>query len=96
MSDIREKLIREKVDLINTIDYAMRDFDDYLDECNETCTPPIDKLEDVVTEDITAMLAAMCVFVNKTTGSDDELIDFTYLLNRLAIQRTFMEEDDNG
>lgn len=52
MSDIREKLIREKVDLINTIDYAMRDFDDYLDECNETCTPPIDKLEDFIADGV--------------------------------------------
>ena len=52
MSDTREKLIREKVDLINAIDCAMRDFDDYLDECNETCTPPIDKLEDFIADGV--------------------------------------------
>lgn len=52
MSDTREKLIREKVDLIDAIDYAMRDFDDYLDECNETCTPPIDKLEDFIADGV--------------------------------------------
>lgn len=64
------------------------------EEKRELHTLPKIELEDDFTEDVTAMLAAMCVFVNKTTGSDDELIDFTYLLNKLAIQRTFMEDDD--
>ena len=52
MSDTIEKLIREKVDLIDVIDYAIRDWDDYLEECHETETPPIDSFEDFIADGI--------------------------------------------
>lgn len=39
-----------------------------------------------LTEDMTAILLAMMVFCQETTGFDGDLIDFTHMLNRLAIQ----------
>ena len=39
-----------------------------------------------VTEDFTAMLLAMQVFVQKLTGWDGDIIDFTHMLNKLAVQ----------
>lgn len=56
------------------------------------------ELEDDITEDITAMLAAMCIVVNKMTGENEDLIGFTYTLNKLAIQSVYEpeEEKDHG
>lgn len=44
------------------------------------------KFSDDVTEDFTAMLIAMNLIFDRIVGSDGDLIDFTHLLNRLAIQ----------
>ncbi len=39
-----------------------------------------------VTEDFTAMLLAMKTFFDRLAGNDDDLIDFTHILNKLAVQ----------
>ena len=49
---MREKLIDERLDLADAICYAMRDWDDYMDECRETETPPIDSFEDFIADGV--------------------------------------------
>lgn len=39
-----------------------------------------------VTEDFTAILLAMKVLVERITGYDGDIIDFTHMLNKLAVQ----------
>ena len=41
---------------------------------------------DDITDDITAMLLAMKVIVERITGYDGDIIDFTHMLNKLAVQ----------
>ncbi len=38
------------------------------------------------TEDFTAILLAMKAIFDRITGSDGDLIDFTHILNKLAVQ----------
>lgn len=45
-----------------------------------------------LTEDFTAMLLAMKVMIERITGFDGDIIDFTYMLNKLAVQYC-MEND---
>ena len=44
------------------------------------------ELEDDLTEDMTAMLLAMMVMCQKLSSYDGDLIDFTHVLNKLAVQ----------
>lgn len=70
--------------------------DVYKDEQNrELHAMPKLKVTADVTEDVTAMLIAVCVISNQMTGLDDDLIGFTHTLNRLAIQCVF-ESKENG
>lgn len=41
---------------------------------------------DDITEDFTAMLLALNIVFRRITGNDDDLIDFTHILNKLAVQ----------
>jgi hypothetical protein len=54
------------------------------------------ELGEDVTEDFTAMLLAMKIIFVKLTGSDSDLIDFTHLLNKVAVQYVIekLESDD--
>ena len=47
-----EKHLEEKCALVDVISYAMRDLDDYLDECHEEEIPPIDTCEDFIADSI--------------------------------------------
>lgn len=47
--------------------------------------PKMEFSEDV-TSDFTAMLLAMQVIVERITGYDGDIIDFTHMLNKLAVQ----------
>ncbi len=47
-----------------------------------------------VTEDFMAMLLAMKVFFDRVVGDDIDLIDFTHLLNKLAVQ--YIMENSRG
>lgn len=44
------------------------------------------ELSDDVTDDITAILIAFRFVVQQLTGHDGDLIDFTHILNKLAVQ----------
>ena len=51
------------------------------------------EFSDDFTEDVTAMLLAMKVFVGRITGDDGDIIDFTHILNKLAVQYVMERED---
>ena len=53
------------------------------------------EFSDDVTDDFTAMLLAFNLVFERVTGSDGDLIDFTHILNKLAVQY-IMEGKDNG
>ena len=45
-----EKQIEGRIELSDIIDYAMRDWDDYIDECREEEIPPIDTFEEYIAD----------------------------------------------
>lgn len=49
-----------------------------------------------VTEDFTAMLIAMAVIFNGVVENDVDLIDFTHILNKLAVQYIMDGGTNNG
>jgi hypothetical protein len=58
--------------------------------------PKMDFSDDV-TDDFTAMLLAMSVLAEEAVGYDGDIIDFTHMLNKLAIQYVMDGEGkDNG
>lgn len=51
---------------------------------------------DDFTEDFTALLLAMQLMCERLTGYDGDLIDFTHMLNKLAVQHIMEgKENDN-
>ncbi len=48
------------------------------------------------TEDFTAMLLAMKNIYDRVSGSDGDLIDFTHILNKLAVQCIMEGHHSNG
>lgn len=69
--------------------------DVYKDEENRELEA-ISKLElpmDDATDDITAMLIAFKLVVRRLTGDDGDLIDFTHILNKLAVQYVLEKRD---
>ena len=52
------------------------------------------KFSDDVTEDFTAMLLAMKVVFDRVTGGDMDIIDFTHVLNKLAVQYVMENEGE--
>lgn len=48
---------------------------------------------DDMTDDITAMLVAFQFVVQQLTGYDGDLIDFTHILNKLAVQNLLEKRD---
>lgn len=69
----------------------------YREEENEAPTPTL-MLGNDFTQDVTAMLIAMMLFVESYGGNKDDIIGFTHTLNRLAVQLVMEEEEerDNG
>lgn len=53
------------------------------------------EFSDDVTEDFTAMLLAMKVIFDRVVDSDSDLIDFTHILNKLAVQHIMDGERKN-
>ena len=47
------------------------------------------------TEDFTAMLLSMHFIVERLTGYDGDLIDFTHTLNKLAVQHIMEKQNNN-
>lgn len=55
------------------------------------------KLSEDVTEDFTAMLIAMrMIFMKITRTKDSDIIDFTHILNKLAVQYVMEGAESNG
>lgn len=54
------------------------------------------KLEsgDDFTEDFTAMLLAMKVMIERLAGFNGDIIDFTHVLNKLAVQYVMENKED--
>ena len=52
------------------------------------------EMSEDITEDFTAMLIAMHILFEKITGADRDLIDFTHVLNKLAVQ--YVLENQEG
>ena len=52
MPNTGEKLIDERLDLADVIWYAMRDWDNYIDECSDTETQPIESFEDFIADGV--------------------------------------------
>lgn len=50
------------------------------------------ELTDDATDDFTAMLLAMHVLLKQMSGYDGDLIDFTHVLNKLAVQHLMKDE----
>ena len=48
---------------------------------------------DDMTDDITAMLVAFQFVVQRLTGYDGDMIDFTHVLNKLAVQNVLEKRD---
>lgn len=79
----------------------------YLDEDDRNEIPEVLELKHGcdLNEDVTAMLGAIRLFVEKVSPESvkgKDFIDFTYMLNRLAIQHVYqdqpvdlLEEDDD-
>lgn len=47
-----EKQINERLELLDIIDYAIRDWDDYLEECHEQGNSPIDTFEECIADSV--------------------------------------------
>ena len=53
------------------------------------------KMTDDFTEDFTAMLIGIHFICERLTGYDVDLIDFTHMLNKLAIQHIMEKQNNN-
>lgn len=53
------------------------------------------KMTDDFTEDFTAMLIGMQFICKRLTGYDGDLIDFTHMLNKLAVQNIMEKQNKN-
>ena len=53
-------------------------------DCPEVCGNL--RFSEDVTEDFTAMLVAMSLVFDRIVGGNGDLIDFTHVLNKLAVQ----------
>lgn len=89
--------------MLNTKEKTVRFYsaltDVYRDEDDREMTGmPKMELPTDITDDVTAMLLAMYMIVNQATGTDDDLIDFTHRLNKLAFQHLLacQEGKNNG
>lgn len=53
------------------------------------------RMTDNFTEDFTAMLLGMYFIIERLTGYDGDLIDFTHTLNKLAVQYIMEKQNNN-
>ena len=53
------------------------------------------RMTDDLTEDFTAMLLGMHFIVERLTGYDGDLIDFTHMINKLAVQHIMEKQNNN-
>ena len=69
----------------------------YRSEENQEAVQKMQLTNDNLTEDFTAMVYALNMFFNEVTGQGIDIIDFTHLLNKLAVQNLLenREVDEN-
>lgn len=67
----------------------------YKDEENREDFPKLDIESGELTEDFTAMLYAMTYMYQRITEDDIDIIGFTHILNRLAIQDVMKEKEED-
>lgn len=65
----------------------------YKDDEDKEDFPRLDFKQEELTEDFTAMLMALFVLYTRITGEDADLIGFTHILNRLALQHILNKEE---
>lgn len=63
------------------------------EEKESLAMPALELKEESLTEDFTAMIYAMWTMYIKVTGDDIDIIGFTHIVNRLALQQLLK---DNG
>lgn len=51
------------------------------------------EMSEDITEDFTAMLVAMSILFDRVSGFDGDLIDFTHILNKLAVQYVLEKQE---
>lgn len=66
----------------------------YKDEESREELPKLELKEGTLTEDFTAMLYAQYMLYRKVAGDESDIIDFTHLLNRLALQHIMEEKEE--
>ena len=82
-------------DFINKVLYfntALKDVYKDNDDKGLPVMPKMELKEETLTDDFTAMLVAMGLFYNEITGEKCDAIEFTHILNKLAIQRLMQEK----
>ena len=67
----------------------------YRDEENQEQVQKMELNDDNLTEDFTAMVYALNMFFDETTGQEVDIIDFTHLLNKLVVQH-LLEQKEGG
>ena len=75
------------------INFIMAIGNAYRDEENQL---PVQQmgLDDNPTEDFTAMVFALKMFFNQTTGQEIDIVDFTHLLNKLVVQHLIESKEE--
>lgn len=58
----------------------------YRDEENQRVLQEMKLSNEDLTEDFIALILALNIFYDNATGEQTEIIDFTHILNRLAVQ----------
>ena len=66
----------------------------YKDEDDREELSKLDLVEEELTDDFTAMLQALHLTYSRMTGDDVDLIGFTHILNRLAMQELMVPKND--
>lgn len=67
------------------------------EESRDSYTVPKMEFALDITEDFTAMLLALRLVYEKVTGDNEsDLIDFTHVLNKLAVQYVMERMEDDG
>lgn len=66
----------------------------YKSEEEKEGLPKLELIEDELTEDFIAMLMSMKLWYVKLTGDDTDLIGFTHILNRLAVQHCMDSKEE--
>lgn len=66
----------------------------YKDNEDKEDFPRLGFKQEELTEDFTAMLMALFVLYTRITGEDTDLIGFTHILNRLALQHVLNENEE--